>query len=87
MQDFQDQEIGDGTLLYECVAAQCSIWNSKQSTPSIGLVVGATDVPALRRVRFKSPEAWILCPGVGAQGGDAREVHRDSVNYSISYVL
>jgi orotidine-5'-phosphate decarboxylase len=36
----------------------------------VGLVVGATDTAALQRVRKVAPTAWILCPGVGAQGGD-----------------
>lgn len=40
----------------------------------IGLVAGATDVPALKRVRTLAKDAWILCPGVGAQGGDAESV-------------
>jgi uridine monophosphate synthetase len=39
----------------------------------VGLVVGATDVSALSRVRFCAPELWILAPGVGAQGADLRE--------------
>jgi uridine monophosphate synthetase len=33
-------------------------------------VAGATDVEALRRVRAAAPQAWLLIPGVGAQGGD-----------------
>ena len=42
--------------------------------PSLGLVVGATDLQALAAVRAASPESWILCPGVGAQGGEADAV-------------
>jgi uridine monophosphate synthetase len=38
--------------------------------PSLGLVVGATDAVALQKVRQAAPNAWILAPGVGAQGGD-----------------
>jgi uridine monophosphate synthetase len=37
----------------------------------LGLVTGATDVAALRRIRTLAPTAWFLCPGVGAQGGSA----------------
>ncbi len=36
----------------------------------LGMVVGATDPEAVFRVRQAAPEAWMLCPGVGAQGGD-----------------
>ena len=38
----------------------------------MGLVAGATDIPALKAVRAAAPSIWILCPGVGAQGGDAQ---------------
>jgi hypothetical protein len=38
----------------------------------VGLVAGATDIPALKAVRVVAPNMWILCPGVGAQGGDAQ---------------
>ena len=38
----------------------------------MGLVAGATDIPALKAVRTAAPNIWILCPGVGAQGGDAQ---------------
>ena len=49
--------------LYEIVAEKASVWNT-------GLVVGATYPQALARIRALAPEAWILLPGVGAQGGD-----------------
>jgi uridine monophosphate synthetase len=49
--------------LYELVAEKAAGWGT-------GLVVGATYPEALARVRALAPEAWILLPGVGAQGGD-----------------
>ncbi|CBZ52922.1 putative orotidine-monophosphate-decarboxylase [Neospora caninum Liverpool] len=39
----------------------------------VGLVVGATDVEALREVRKACPHLYILAPGVGAQGADLEE--------------
>jgi hypothetical protein len=44
------------------------------SSSSVGLVVGATDTTALARVRAFAPQIWILCPGVGFQGGDLKVV-------------
>lgn len=38
--------------------------------PEIGLVVGATYPEAIRAVRETAPQAWLLLPGIGAQGGD-----------------
>jgi uridine monophosphate synthetase len=52
-----------GRPLYEIVAEKAAGWGT-------GLVVGATYPGALARVRALAPEAWILLPGVGAQGGD-----------------
>lgn len=39
-------------------------------------VVGATRAEALQRVRQHVPRAWLLVPGVGAQGGSLAEVAR-----------
>jgi uridine monophosphate synthetase len=75
--ELQEETLLDGSKLYERVAALCASFNSEQMArshsnfPSLGLVVGATDLDALRTVRKASPESWILCPGVGAQGGEA----------------
>lgn len=56
-------------FLYEEVAARASEWDH-QFNNRIGLVVGATDIEALSRVRTIVPHMWILAPGIGAQGGD-----------------
>ena len=76
--DLQELKLSSGQLLYEKVASICSKWNddscSKGNGPCVGLVVGATDLPALENIRKLNSNAWILCPGVGAQGGDAMDV-------------
>ncbi len=53
--------------LYEHVAHLAQQWNTKNN---IGLVVGATHLDALKRVRTAAPDLWFLVPGVGTQGGD-----------------
>jgi len=53
--------------LYEHVAKLAQAWNVKNN---IGLVVGATHLDALARVRAAAPDLWFLAPGVGAQGGE-----------------
>lgn len=53
--------------LYEHVAHLAQTWNTKNN---IGLVVGATHVDAMKRVRAAAPDLWFLAPGVGAQGGE-----------------
>ncbi len=49
------------------VAQLAQKWNTNNN---IGLVVGATHVEALKRVRAAAPDLWFLAPGVGAQGGE-----------------
>ncbi len=51
--------------LYREIAREVCGWGA-----DIGLVVGATVPEALRELRRDQPERWILCPGIGAQGGD-----------------
>merc|ERR1719223_560787 len=46
---------------------------------NVGLVVGATDVSAIEAVRRVNPTAWILAPGVGAQGGDLEACCKASI--------
>ena len=53
--------------LYEHVAHLAQSWNTNNN---IGLVVGATHVDALKRVRAAARDLWFLAPGVGAQGGE-----------------
>jgi uridine monophosphate synthetase len=65
--DLQDLALADGDTLHERVARLAQGWNAHNN---VGLVVGATQPEALRRVRAVAPELWFLAPGVGAQGGD-----------------
>jgi uridine monophosphate synthetase len=57
----------DEYCLYEEVARLAQAWNTQDN---LGVVVGATQPEALKRVRRLAPDLWILAPGVGAQGGD-----------------
>ena len=59
--------------LYIHVAHLAQSWNTKNN---IGLVVGATNLDAMRRVREAAPNLWFLAPGVGAQGGELESTLR-----------
>mmetsp|Transcript_52489 Transcript_52489/g.96707 ORF Transcript_52489/g.96707 Transcript_52489/m.96707 type:complete len:551 (-) Transcript_52489:95-1747(-) len=59
-----------GSRVFERIAALTvpgKDWNRHEN---IGLVVGATDIQAVEAVRRVNSSAWLLAPGVGAQGGD-----------------
>jgi uridine monophosphate synthetase len=71
LQDLQATAAIDGQLqtapLYVHVAEQAQRWNQNNN---IGLVVGATQLDSLERVREAAPDLWFLMPGVGPQGAD-----------------
>eukprot|EP01065_Artemidia_motanka_P040117 TRINITY_DN4974_c0_g2_i1.p1 TRINITY_DN4974_c0_g2~~TRINITY_DN4974_c0_g2_i1.p1 ORF type:complete len:550 (+),score=227.78 TRINITY_DN4974_c0_g2_i1:76-1725(+) len=61
-----------GGRVFEEVARLAQRWGG-DGTPSVGLVVGATDPAALSAARAAAAQLWILAPGVGAQGGSLEE--------------
>jgi uridine monophosphate synthetase len=65
--DLQDLPLENGRLLYEQVASLAQTWNTKNN---VGLVVGATHIEAIKRVRAAAPDLWLLSPGIGAQGAE-----------------
>jgi orotidine 5'-phosphate decarboxylase subfamily 2 len=76
--ELQDAQV-DGEPLYLKVARQAL---GMQAPGEIGLVVGATQPEALRRVRALSEDAVFLMPGVGAQGATVTESLRAGGNSS-----
>lgn len=72
----QSLEVENKLTIYQEVAKMVSTWNAGKN---LGLVVGATDIEALKKVREVAPNLWILSPGIGAQGGDLEE----SVKYGM----
>jgi len=66
-ENIKGDHTGSPLPLYVHVAHLAQSWNTNNN---IGLVVGATHVEALKRVRAAAPDLWFLAPGVGAQGGE-----------------
>lgn len=81
----QDQTIGNGTI-YQRVARtvqQLALQQCGESGfGSVGAVVGATYPEQLAQMREEMPNAWILIPGFGAQGGTADDVRHGFLNGS-----
>jgi uridine monophosphate synthetase len=67
-EEMQDIEVASGEPLY--VAITRKIVRDWNESGSVGLVAPATDPAVLAAVRQAAPYLPILCPGVGAQGGD-----------------
>ncbi len=74
--EFQDQLI-DGTPLYEKVAQKVAEWGEEHMGDSysyVGAVVGATYPEMGKVLRKVMPKTYILVPGYGAQGGQAKDL-------------
>ena len=71
--DVQDLVLKDGRPLWQHVAALVAEWGEEivgdVGLSSVGAVVGATHPRAVAEARRLMPQAVILLPGVGAQGG------------------
>ena len=74
--DLQDLIFESGDPLNIHVAKLAQQWNTKNN---IGLVVGATHIDAMKRVREVAPDLWFLVPGVGTQGGDLKSAMRSGL--------
>src|SRR5262249_46749928 len=74
---FQDL-VSDGQPLYLHVADAVGAWTRENlgrcGLGDVGAVVGATHAQELQLVRSRVPDAPILIPGFGAQGGRAANV-------------
>lgn len=64
-------------VLYERVITQSQMWNNSHQ---LMYVVGATQALYLKHIRSLAPDAFLLVPGVGAQGGNLHDVCRYGKN-------
>ena len=83
--DFQTKKIVDKpNKLYEEVIKTSTSWkNSNQ----LMYVVGATKASYLKDIRKIVPNNFLLIPGVGAQGGDLKEVCDNGLNNEVGLLI
>jgi orotidine-5'-phosphate decarboxylase len=81
--DFQFTE-ENGKKLFEKVLQTSLKWNG---AAQLMYVVGATKASALTSIRQIIPEAFLLVPGVGAQGGSLKEVSEFGMNKSCGLLV
>ena len=83
--DFQTKNIADNSKkLYEEVIRTSTGWkNSNQ----LMYVVGATKASYLKEIRNIVPNNFLLIPGVGAQGGDLKEVCDNGLNNEVGLLI
>ena len=71
--DFQLTEDKQGERLFEKVIRKSREWGNDEN---LMYVVGATRGELFRDIRKTAPNAFLLVPGIGAQGGSLEEVCR-----------
>jgi orotidine-5'-phosphate decarboxylase len=69
--DFQFLTLDSGEKLYQKVIKESKKWGNESNTM---FVVGATHPNELTEIRKIIPNHFILIPGVGAQGGNLKEI-------------
>jgi orotidine-5'-phosphate decarboxylase len=78
--DVQEAMLSDGTPVWRHVASLVHEWGEEQlgvgGLSSVGAVVGATAPRVVAEARKAMPQAIMLLPGVGAQGGSPADVAR-----------
>lgn len=81
--DFQTQRMRD-TALYELVL---KVSRKYENSERLMYVVGATKANFLAEIRKLVPDAFLLIPGVGAQGGSLEEVCRYGMNERVGLLV
>lgn len=81
--DFQTREV-EGEALYKRVLKTSRAWKNGQN---LMYVAGATKPALIAELRQLAPNNFFLVPGVGAQGGDLREVCRSGMNSEVGLLI
>ena len=81
--DFQTKKI-DGIELYKKVLKTSLTYKNAQN---LMYVVGATKASFLKDIRKIIPDSFLLVPGVGAQGGNLKEVCHYGMNKQIGLLV
>jgi len=74
----------EGAPLYQQVLTRSQQWHNAHN---LMYVVGATKAEYLADIRRIVPQSFLLVPGVGAQGGDLREVCKYGLNDSVGLII
>lgn len=81
--DFQTKKIEDQEL-YKQVLKTSKIW---ENSKNLMYVVGATKAEYFAEIRKLVPDAFLLVPGIGAQGGNLQEVCTYGMNKEVGLLV
>ena len=81
--DFEMQPSGDA-LLYERVIEILSQWGTPEN---MMFVIGATRPETFKGIRVLAPAHFYLVPGVGAQGGELKQIAENAILPDIGLIV
>ena len=81
---FQNLALKNGNKLYQEVIKISSGWGNSNN---MMYVVGATKSEDFKKIRKILPEHFLLIPGIGAQGGDLKEVISNGINKDVGILI
>jgi orotidine-5'-phosphate decarboxylase len=81
--DFQTKKIG-GQELYKEVLETSKTWKNSEN---LMYVVGATKAEYFAEIRKIIPDSFLLVPGVGAQGGNLKDVCKYGITKNIGLLI
>ncbi len=82
--DFQTQALVNNEELYHKVLKTAVNWKNSQN---LMFVVGATKASSFKIIRALVPNHFLLVPGVGAQGGNLKEVCEYGLNNQVGLLV
>ena len=82
--DFQTQALVNNEELYHKVLKTAVNWKNSQN---LMFVVGATKASSFKTIRELVPNHFLLVPGVGAQGGNLKEVCEYGLNNQVGLLV
>lgn len=85
-EDFFSQKMADGKSFSVHIAEKLAAWNQELTT-HIGMVVGATQAKVIEPVLTAHPNACLLIPGIGAQGGSVSELAHVLVHHKAPVLI
>ncbi len=81
--DFQTKKVGE-RYLYQQVLETSRTWKNSER---LMYVVGATKAEYFKEIRKIAPFAFLLVPGVGAQGGSLQEICKHGLSSNVGLLV
>ena len=83
-EDFQELKVNNSDKLFEKVIKTSRKWRNSEK---IMYVVGAKNTEEIRKIRTIAPNSFLLVPGIGAQGGNLKEICKYGLDKNLKLIV